>query len=233
MLGGAFTCYYRTKSEFDTPNASVNVWIASGVTAWARCILHSQMIHIGPERILYCDTDSIVFLRAIENAIEYTAKGLGKWTSEVSSGNAIIEFLALAPKCYMKVETNYPTGKTKAKGIRMTFSNQEKTTPEKLRCLLQETLVRGPTTHPPMELKLDHMTIYSNSIVVRYAYASVFTRYAEKILRVILSKRQSIPFPTNSTASIESGTIDRIYLAPISPHENSSYCSVYSRYAME
>jgi hypothetical protein len=31
------------------------------VTAHARCRLHRQIIKIGPERILYCDTDSILF----------------------------------------------------------------------------------------------------------------------------------------------------------------------------
>jgi len=232
MQGGAFTCYYRTKTEFDSPNSSVNVWIASSVTAWARCILHSQMIVVGPERVLYCDTDSIVFLQSCQNHNDYTSKGLGKWTSEVSAGNEILEFLALAPKCYMKVEKNHPTGKTKAKGVRMTLSNQQKTTPEILRRLLQETLVTKTDT-PPIQLKLDHMTIFSNSMDVRFPYASVFTRYAEKILRVILSKRQHIPFPENKDYSLEFQNIDRIYLAPFSPQdisENFSYSDVYSRY---
>jgi hypothetical protein len=231
MEGGAFTCYYRRKSEFDTVNNSVNVWIASAVTAWARCILHSQMIVVGPERILYCDTDSIVFLQSRQNQHDYTSKGLGKWTSEVSEGNEILEFLALAPKCYMKVEKNHPSGKTKAKGVRMTLSNQQKTTPEILRTLLQQTLVAKSDT--PIQLKLDHMTIFSNSIDVRFPYASVFTRYAQKIFRVILSKRQHIPFPENEDYSLEFQNIDRIYLAPFSPQdisENPSYCHVYSRY---
>jgi hypothetical protein len=233
MNGGAFTCYYRTKSEFDTTNPGVNVWIASAVTAWARCILHSQMVHVGPERVLYCDTDSIVFLQARQNTLDYTSKGLGKWTSEVSTGNEILEFLGLAPKSYMKVELHCPSGKIKAKGVRMTISNQEKTTPEIVRSLLQQKLVRAAPQGMGVELRLDHMTIFSNSMDTRFPYATVFTRYAEKILQVILTKRQKIPFPEFSTASLEEGNIDRIYLAPFSPQaieNNHVYNNVYLRY---
>ena len=53
-------CYDKTKENFQY-NRNYNIWIPSAVTAHARTRLHRQMIKIGPERILYCDTDPIIF----------------------------------------------------------------------------------------------------------------------------------------------------------------------------
>jgi hypothetical protein len=50
------------EKPFYKRNAKYNIWIAAAVTSHARCRLHRQMIRVGPERILYCDTDSIVFI---------------------------------------------------------------------------------------------------------------------------------------------------------------------------
>lgn len=235
MQGGAYMCYYRTQTGHTKTNPHVNIWIASAVTAWARCILHSQMLVVGPEKVLYCDTDSIVFLQRRDDLHEYTARGLGKWTNEIEDPeDEITEFLALAPKCYMKVERHTPTGHMKAKGVRMTISNQEKTTKELVRKLLEDAFVSPPVV-PQEPLKLDHMTIYSNSMDSRYPYATVFTRYAQKVLRIVLSKRTPVPFPLQSRAllSEEKGGIERLYLAPYSPlkiEDNPNYNSVYSRY---
>lgn len=233
MIGGAYTCYYKTTHEHEHENKYVNIWIASAVTAWARCILHRQMILVNPERVLYCDTDSIVFLYSRVNEIEYTGRGLGKWTSEVETDDEILEFMGLAPKTYMKVERHCLTGHIKAKGVRMTLSNQFKTTPELVRTLLQEEFIEKPPDDDRITLSLDHMTIFANSVDSKYPYATVFTRYAQKILRIVLSKRQKVPFPHSHASSLVRGDIERLYLHPFSNEdirEHPSYQHVYSRY---
>lgn len=233
MNGGAFMCYYREQQEHVKSNAYVNIWICSAVTAWSRIILHTQMLKVGPEKVLYCDTDSIVFLQAREDTRVFTSRGLGNWADEMEGDNAIEEFLALAPKTYMLVTRHTPTGIVKAKGVRMNISNQFKTTKEILRVLLEEYFVHPVTDGAKTRLYLDHMTIFSNSMNSNYEYATVFTRYAKKILQVVISKRMSIPFPAHSLASLLKGDIDRLYTAPFSPRyfrDHLFYGLVYDKY---
>ena len=55
--GEAYQVTYEKTKENYRNNPNYNIWIAAAVTGHARTRLHRQMIKIGPERILYCDTD--------------------------------------------------------------------------------------------------------------------------------------------------------------------------------
>ena len=58
IKGEAYQVTYEKTKENYRNNRNYNIWIAAAVTGHARTRLHRQMIKIGPERILYCDTDS-------------------------------------------------------------------------------------------------------------------------------------------------------------------------------
>lgn len=231
MAGGAYMCYYKTFHEHDRVNPYVNIWIASAVTAWARCILHAQMIVVGPERVLYCDTDSIVFLKRRDEQRQFIGQGLGKWTNESDEGDEILEFMGVAPKCYMKVERENLSGTMKAKGVRLTVSNREKTTPEVVKQLLQQEFFME-STEPRVTVQFDHFTIFANSTNVNHDYATVFSRYAKKIFQVVLSKRQMVKYPNQDLqGTLLNGGIKRLFLAPFSPQpleENDNYRNIYS-----
>ena len=194
ILGDAYHVHYSNKKEHYTKNKRYNVWLAASVTGSARYRLHSQMLKIGPERILYCDTDSIVFLYP-KYLPTLASKGLGNWVDEMKSGIKITEFIALAPKTYMLVMTDGQNS-IKAKGLCMTISNRVKTTPETLKFLLLMKLVDNVILDEDKEkipiLLLDHMTIFSNTTNIDYPYATLFTRYSQKKLQVVFSKRQLI-----------------------------------------
>ena len=120
----------------------------------------------------------------------------------------------------------------KTKRFRMTVSYHVKVTKENLRVLLKKTIINHPDTST--RLYLNHMIIYSNSIDSNYAYATVFTRYAEKILQVVLSKRDFVPFPTDSSrARLVTEGIDRLFTRPFSTRyvlEDLYFHHVYDRY---
>ena len=230
MVGSSYMCYYSLQNEFAKENARVNIWMASAVTAWARTILHERMFEVGPENVLYCDTDSVVFVKKRDDMTEYTARGLGNWTDETEEGDEIEQFLALAPKCYMKIERNNPTGSMKAKGVRMTVTNKEKTSQEVVASILEQELMY-PEEDKEEPLRLDCMVIAPNCLDSNYPYASMFTRYGKKILRAVLNKRKPIPFPTGGKRrKLLDGDVDRLYLQPCSDEHNPKYDGVYSRY---
>jgi len=233
MAGSSYMCYFALQNEFAKENARVNIWMASAVTAWARTILHERMFVVGPEKVLYCDTDSVVFIKNRDDMTEYTSRGLGNWTDETEEGDEILEFYALAPKCYMKIERNNPTGCVKAKGVRMTVSNKEKTTQEIIASILEQELMY-PEEDKIEPLRLDNMVIAPNCMDTEYPYASMFTRYGKKILRAVLNKRKPIPFSvTNKRKRLMDGDVDRLYLRPCGYEHNPHYDNVYAKYTSE
>jgi len=125
--------YHEEKDE-NTSLISTNIMLASFITANARLRLYSELEKIGFDRIVYMDTDSIVF--------EYDPEGyntpthnfhLGEWKCELNGG-FIIDWVCTAPKCYsykmvdknMKPAYNKKTGNfgdTKSKGNTLNVAN--------------------------------------------------------------------------------------------------------------
>jgi hypothetical protein len=100
-----------------------NIAIASFVTSHARCRLWAEMNKLG-ERVLYHDTDSIIYEY---NPLLYNipfGKYLGEWESELKG--KMVRFVSTGPKCYSYVDQK-PNGDlkkvTKTKGITLTSYN--------------------------------------------------------------------------------------------------------------
>ena len=235
LPGAAFRCYYNSHKEYVQIRNNANIYIAAAITSYARCILHQRMLAIGPERILYCDTDSVIALFSNEDRTVWCQRGLGNWTNETERGNKILSFYGLAPKCYMKCELNHPTGIMKCKGIRMTVTNSEVLTVDKIRTLLENTLLYPSENEyiTDQEIYVNHMTIASNSTNQKFDYAEMFTTYGKKKVQVVLSKRRMVPFLSihELHERIPLEQIERIYLLPHGPlpiHEHPDYQQVYN-----
>jgi hypothetical protein len=228
--GASYMCYYSLFREYGRQNRRVNIWLASAVTAWARTILHERMFLVGPEKVLYCDTDSVVFLKLRTDTTQYTSRGLGNWTDETEEGVQIEQFLGLAPKCYMKIESDHAAGIMKAKGVRLTVTNRAKTTPAMI-CSLLEQEIMYPQEEKEPPLLMNCMTITPNCLDSNYDYASLFTIYGKKIFRAVLNKREIVPFPQSERKfSLFAGDIERLYLKPYSPDVSDYYNHVYDSY---
>ena len=173
---------YTKQAELLPPNKRYNIYLAAGVTAQARCYLHRQMLNIGPERILYCDTDSIVFIYD-NDARQLTGIGLGKWTDEYP-GERIDDFMAIAPKCYMLSMNGEES--MKAKGCIMSVKNQEVLNHEMVKKLISTYCIQKQLEN----VELDNFSIFTNSTDINYRYATMFSRYNTKQVRCVLNKRQ-------------------------------------------
>jgi hypothetical protein len=175
----------KVKYELDqrcfAPNKKYNIFISSSVTAHARCILHKKMLEVGPSNVLYCDTDSVIFITPKEKIIK-AGSCLGEWTNEYPN-QTIKRFYAIAPKFYSLVFEDEVT--IKSKGIWLTQRNKEK-----LKEINFRELLNGIISHENHEIKLDNMTIFPNTTDNNFPYATVFTRYNEKKVSAVISKRQ-------------------------------------------
>jgi DNA polymerase elongation subunit (family B) len=221
MYPGVYQAYYQYKPQFCQPVGHANVFIAAAVTAGARTVLHQRLLkiqahkltdHLGDcyPRILYCDTDSVIFMWP-NDAEELTSVGLGHWTDEYPD-TPIASFFALAPKVYALL---FETGKqaTKAKGVQLTLANQTKLSMEAISPLLQECartgcLMTGPIV--PKKIQLDNFNIYSNSTSRVQGYATMFSRYNYKDMRIIITKRK-----IHEDTQFEVGVSSMLYTEPL------------------
>ena len=108
-------------SGFQTSN--INVFLGAFTTAHARLELYNVMDKLG-ERLLYSDTDSLIFVSKDGDWEPPLGGYLGDLTDKCDSGDHIIEFCSGVPKTY-----GYRTakGKTcmKAKGITLNAENSK------------------------------------------------------------------------------------------------------------
>lgn len=222
MYPGVYQAYYQYKPQFCQPVGHANVFIAAAVTAGARTVLHQRLLKIQSHkltdqlgvcypRILYCDTDSVIFIWP-KDAEELTSVGLGHWTDEYPDSD-IAQFFALAPKVYALL---FNTGKqaTKAKGVQLTLSNQLKLSLDAITPLLNECAHTGPQLPqqtPPQKIQLDNFNIYSNSISRIHGYATMFSRYNFKDMRIIITKRK-----VHVDLKFEVGVSSMLYTLPLS-----------------
>ena len=77
-------CFWRPKVWRESNQA--NVYIASLITSYGRLKLYQQLRRIERERFLYCDTDSIQYIRRIGKPEIRTGNLLGDWKDELVSG---------------------------------------------------------------------------------------------------------------------------------------------------
>lgn len=122
-----------------------NIAIASFVTAHARLRLLKELKRMG-DRVVYHDTDSIVYLRQPGKPDIEEGQFLGDWESETGT-NLIDQFIGLAPKTYAYSYVCSQTGErknfVKVKGFPLDGRTSQKLTLDHFREVLYKTLVPG------------------------------------------------------------------------------------------
>ena len=182
--GGVYKARYSLNSTAYAKEGSyINLPMAATVTAHAQIILMRQMFVVGPERMLYCDTDSIIYLKRKDGEV-YTRSGLGNWADEYP-GKVITKFLALAPKSYV-LEIEDEAMLFKCKGVRVTEENRRRTTVPHLQEIVQTAFIPGSGKS---KIIAETMVIGPNSTNSSLPYGALCTTYGSKKVQVVYSKR--------------------------------------------
>ena len=203
-----FKVIYEINNEYVRSNSRGNMALAAKVTEHARCELHKQMLRIGPERILYCDTDSLIFHWPKEGE-DLTGIGLGKWTNEYPD-DTIEEFYALAPKFYfLHLASNKHC--LKIKGVQPILSNVHRLQRAQFRELLHDAVLISNDEKKRKEISMEYMTIYANcQRNLGIHYGVMMTRYGVKAARVMVTKRKIV-----KVESIDWNTLVQLKTTPL------------------
>ena len=123
---------YRVKDEELRPGRFTNIPIASFTTAYARMKLFGVMESLG-ERLLYCDTDSVIFTRCTSKNESQPVTGpfLGDLTDEIRDAYGSkargISFSSSGPKTYaleVECEDGHIESIVRCKGFSINNTNQ-------------------------------------------------------------------------------------------------------------
>jgi hypothetical protein len=170
--------YYEDKNEMHMGSDQTNVVIAAFVTAQARLKLYKELIKLD-KRVLYFDTDSIIY-KKIEGEYEpLLGDYLGQFTNEIdpSEGEEIVEFVSAGPKNY-SYKLNTGITHSKVKGFSLNFSASKKVDFTKM-C----TFVKNYTENENSE------TIQQSTIIRNKKDWTLSSKILNKIYRVVYDKR--------------------------------------------
>lgn len=210
---------YRTVDSYTKPNPKYNIYLAAKVTEWARTILHTEMLRIGPPNVLYCDTDSIMYECDDEEVL--LGHGLGEWVDEYPN-DRIVKLYVLAPKFYFLLKENGES-LLKSKGVQLTLANTRKINEEKLMAQILEVLYpvldeqSGELAPFESFIEVDNMIIGVNSTNSALPYGCMLTRYTEpKKVRPVYSKRNVVAMPVSEKGNRPDSLADvkRVFTIP-------------------
>ena len=125
--------HYSNVGEFAEQNNKVNIVIAAFTTAYARLKLY-DLLDLLQERVLYYDTDSVIYVHEPGKPEPPLGNYLGDLTDELD-GDYITTFVSGGPKNYAYITSK---GKriTKIRGITLDYSTAGKLNPNVMRGLV-------------------------------------------------------------------------------------------------
>ena len=108
--------HFKHEFEDDPVSPNLNIFVACFTTCWARLRLYQALDLLLQERVLYFDTDSVVFRCLPDQPNPSLGDYLGDFKDEIGQGDYIIEFASGGPKNY-GYQTNEGKQECKVRGI--------------------------------------------------------------------------------------------------------------------
>ena len=125
---------YTFKDEFVEEKDKVNIVIAAFTTAYARLKLY-DLLDLLQERVLYYDTDSVIYVHEPGKPDPPLGDYLGDLTDELDVGDYITTFISGGPKNYAYLTNNGKT-ETKIRGITLNYDATKKINMDVMRHLV-------------------------------------------------------------------------------------------------
>ena len=125
---------YKNTAEFAEQNNKVNVVIAAFTTAYARLKLY-DLLDLLQERVLYYDTDSVIYVHKPGKPNPPLGNYLGDLTDKLDDGDYITSFVSGGPKNYA-YRTKKGKTDTKIRGITLDYATTRKLNHDVIRDLV-------------------------------------------------------------------------------------------------
>ena len=170
---------YMEKEGFVEENKKVNIVIAAFTTAYARLKLY-DLLDLLQERVLYYDTDSVVYVHEPSKPDPPLGDYLGELTDELNGGY-ITTFLSGGPKNYGYV-TNTGEAILKIRGISLTYDATKTLNIGTMRDLVDSYVIDGDR-HEKVTITIPY------KITRDKKEKNIVTKRTKKDYRVVYNKR--------------------------------------------
>ena len=174
--------HYKHKVEDNPISIRLNIFVACFTTCWARLRLY-EALDLLRERVLYFDTDSVVFQSLPGQPNPPLGDYLGDFKDELSNGDYIVEFASGGPKNYGYLTKN---GKQecKVRGISLNSEGSRQLNYNVLRQNVLDDIQR------PLEIHVRQTEVVKPYHIVRNATQYVLeTKQQTKKYQMVYNKR--------------------------------------------
>jgi len=179
--------YYTKNEEIEKESSNTNVVLASFVTAQGRLKLYSELEKLD-KRVLYMDTDSIIFTSKLSEYEPELGNNLGEWTNEIDAkdGGFIKGFFSAGPKNY---GYDLPNGKTKCivKGITQNSLASVRLNHETMKRIITQDQAETVTV-PQLKFSRDKYTWAVKTETIDKKYGFIFDK------RILFNNFTTLPY---------------------------------------
>ena len=161
-------------TSFLPQEKKTNVFLASMTTCWARLKLYDVLDQLG-ERVLYYDTDSVVYVSGPTEQDPPIGDYLGELTDELPPGEHITEFVSGGPKNYA-YKTSTGSECCKVRGFTLNFKNASIVNFESVKEIV--TIMQDAT-----------LSVENNKILRDKAKRVLYNKVGKKKYRMVYTKR--------------------------------------------
>ena len=192
----AWQITFKLKSDYmkEEPR-NTNVYVAAFTTTLARIKLWKELHKLG-KRVLYYDTDSIIYKTGPGEEDLERGPYLGELTNELEEGRHITEFVSTGPKSYA-YRDNKGAQMIKFKGISKTLHNVGKVKLETMLQCVDDAVVRLPQNQNDQNSMADDSEPFQlsgedaprNMIFHIDQFGRIKTKFQIKTYRMVYNKR--------------------------------------------
>ena len=173
--------HYQYQDQDIPVSPNLNIFVAAFTTCWARLKLYEALEQLG-ERVLYYDTDSVIYLEEPGQPSPVLGNYLGDFTSELADDDFIVEFVSGGPKNY-GYQTKKGKIECKVRGFRL---NSEGKTQLNYSVLRQNVL---DEIQKPLQKPRETTVNKTYQIVRNPKHYKVFTFHESKLYKLVYDKR--------------------------------------------
>ena len=172
---------YQYQEEDIPVSPNLNIFVACFTTCWARLRLYEALQLLG-ERVLYDDTDSVIYLEEPGQPKPVLGDYLGEFTSELDPDEYIEEFVSGGPKNY-----GYTTSKghveCKVRGFRLNSEGKSQLNYSDMRQNALDEIQKPLTKSRQTQVNKTHQ------IVRDPKHCKLYTFHESKFYQLVYDKR--------------------------------------------
>ena len=173
--------HYQYQNEDIPVSPNLNIFVACFTTCWARLRLYAALEQL-QQRVLYYDTDSVIYYTDEGQPNPDLADYLGDFTSELDKDDYILEFVSAGPKNY-GYQTKLGVVECKVRGFRLNSEGKTQLNYNVMKANVIDELQK------PL-LKPRETTVYNTHHIVRNPHNyQLYTFSQKKDYKLVYDKR--------------------------------------------